>query len=37
MEMRYFAPAGGMAPRRGIVVALVGLEPTTPPRIKGSL
>lgn len=27
MEMRYFAPAGGMAPRRGIVVALLGLEP----------
>ena len=31
MEMRYFAPAGGMAPCRGIVVALDGFEPSTPP------
>ena len=36
MERGYSSPADGMANRRGIVVALVGFEPTT-LRIKGSL
>lgn len=31
MERGYSSPADGMANRRGIVVALVGFEPTTPP------
>ena len=35
MERGYSSPADGMASYRGIVVALVGFEPTT--TIKGSL